>query len=284
MLILLLMFLEKILKHHFLKVGGGLCKSIVVQKGGKHYMVIELVRDYDFSCGHHKWTTPNTLNWNNFQFFCFRKQNILEKLKLKKMQILLWTICGTVSMLRSNHIDVSQFLKLADVTPIVKKGMKKGIVDQLVYFQLYRNVWKDNVGSNIWFLWQCFLKISMQISERLKYSTLQFENVRKMEKCVCKGKYFGALLTDLSKAFDFLDHKLLIYKLNAYSLNIPALRLIHDYLLNRKQRIKIENIWIVFGVTQVLILRPLLFNIFLADLFFMISNIDIVDDKCWYCC
>ena len=33
------MFLEKIPKHHFLKVGG-LCKSIVVQRGGKHCMVI----------------------------------------------------------------------------------------------------------------------------------------------------------------------------------------------------------------------------------------------------
>ena len=63
-----------------------------------------------------------------------------------------------------------------------------------------------------------------------------------MEKCVGKGKDFGALLTDLSKAFDFLDYKLLIYKFNAYSLNIPALRLKHDYLLNRKQRIKTENI------------------------------------------
>ena len=104
-----------------------------------------------------------------------------------------------------------------------------------------------------------------------------------MEKCVGKGKDFGALLTDLSKAFDCLNHKLLTYKLNAYSLNIPALRLIHDYLSNRKQRIKIENIWITFGVTQVSILRPLLFNTFLVDLFFIISNVDIVsygDDNC----
>ena len=96
-----------------------------------------------------------------------------------------------------------------------------------------------------------------------------------MEKCVGEGKDFGALLTDVSKAFDWLDHKLLTYKLNAYSLNITALRLIHDYLSNRKQRIKIENIWIVFRVTQVSILRPLLYNIFLADLFFIISNIHI---------
>ena len=63
-----------------------------------------------------------------------------------------------------------------------------------------------------------------------------------MEKYVGKGKDFGALLIDLSKAFDFLDHKLLTCKLNAYNLNIPALRLIHDNLSNRKQRTEIENI------------------------------------------
>ena len=102
-LILLLMFLGKIPKHHFLKIVGGLCKSIVVQRGGQHCMVIGWVRIFDFSCGRHKWKTPNILNWNNFQFFCFRKQNILKKLKLKKMQIFLWTICVTVLMLCSNH-------------------------------------------------------------------------------------------------------------------------------------------------------------------------------------
>ena len=32
----------------------GLCKSIVVQRGGKHCMVIGWVRVYDFSCGRHK--------------------------------------------------------------------------------------------------------------------------------------------------------------------------------------------------------------------------------------
>ena len=55
-----------------------------------------------------------------------------------------------------------------------------------------------------------------------------------------KGKAFGALLTDLSKAFDCLDHELLTAKLNAYGFTLPALRLIHDYLSNRKQRTKIE--------------------------------------------
>ena len=63
-----------------------------------------------------------------------------------------------------------------------------------------------------------------------------------MEKFIGKGKDFGALLTDLSKAFDCFDHKLLIYKFSAYSLNIPVLRLMHSYFSNTKQRIKMENI------------------------------------------
>ena len=93
---------------------------------------------------------------------------------------------------------------------------------------------------------------------------------------------FGALLTNLSKAFDCLNHDLMIAKLNAYGFSLPTLRLIHDYLLNRKQRTRVNNsyrIWIeiVFGVPQGSILGPLLFNVFLADLLFILNSMDIAN-------
>ena len=62
--------------------------------------------------------------------------------------------------------------------------------------------------------------------------------VNRWQKAIDSGKYAGALLTDLSKAFDCINHELLIAKLEAYGFGKKSLSYIYSYLSNRKQRTK----------------------------------------------
>ena len=91
------------------------------------------------------------------------------------------------------------------------------------------------------------------------------------------NKAFRALLTDLSKAFDCLSHDLLIAKLHAYGLDLATLKILQDYLTNRKQRTKVDSFYsawekILSRVPQGSILGPLLSKIFMRDMFLTLKT------------
>ena len=96
---------------------------------------------------------------------------------------------------------------------------------------------------------------------------------------------------DLSKAFDTINHELLIVKLHACGFKKSTLKLLLNYLSNRLQRTKINKKFIswvelMLSVPQESVLGPLLFNTYRNDLFLLVESTEVcnfANDTTFFC-
>ena len=116
--------------------------------------------------------------------------------------------------------------------------------------------------------------------------------IEKWKKVLDNRGHGGATLMDLSKAFDTINHDLLVAKFHVYVFSKESLKLINSYLTNRWQRTKLNtgfSKWaeILLGVPQRSVFGPLLFNIYVNNLFFVTEKTSVcnyVDGTTLFAC